>query len=286
MHPGERLEIQAIRNELDSLRTELEAVRSGSPSPWLRRPVGPRLARRLTRVSLVALMLAMPVLVSAGHQFTDVPTSHTFHTAISRIYGAGLTSGCSLTKFCPSATVTRGQMAAFLARGLGRGAGNYGVSEDDWAIFEGGAGLSTIDLAHGGTSGGTGHVLVTASVSAYTDQDGVCPCELAVQVTNVVSEESSPPMFSIIGGLEKAPVDGTNARYYETSINISHLFSVESGVTNRYVLAAFLNPTASPSAANHSAVEWSTSAVYIPFGATGGNPSLSTAQGSKSPRAN
>ena len=127
MQPGERDEIQAIRAELDELRTQVDAAGSAAGPSWLARATArPRLAKRLTRMALVALMLALPVMVSASHNFSDVPTSHTFHTPISRLFGARLTTGCSSTKFCPGSNVTRGQMAAFLNRGLGRAA-------DDWA---------------------------------------------------------------------------------------------------------------------------------------------------------
>ena len=47
--------------------------------------------------------------------FTDDSTNK--HQAnINRLRAAGITSGCSATKFCPDGLVTRGQMASFLAR--------------------------------------------------------------------------------------------------------------------------------------------------------------------------
>ncbi len=283
MHPGGRDDIQVIRDELEVLRTELDAVRSAGEHPWTSRFARPRLAKRLTRVGLVALMLALPVMVSASHQFTDVPTSHTFHAAIAKLYGARLTAGCTATKFCPNANVTRGQMAAFLNRGLGRAAGDAGTIQDDWGVFETGA-LTSVNLLHGGAPGGTAHVLVTASVSAYTDENGICPCEMLVYLLNEDTGEESPLMFDIIGS-EPGPVNGTNPRYYEASTSISYLFTVPSGVTHTYVLGAAMNATLTPSPENDAAVAFSISAVYLPFGATGGNPSLVTTQGSKSPRA-
>ena len=54
----------------------------------------------------------------ASHQFTDVPTSNTFHDDIDAIRDAGVTTGCGV-KYCPKDFVTREQMAAFLNR-LGR----------------------------------------------------------------------------------------------------------------------------------------------------------------------
>jgi len=53
--------------------------------------------------------------------FGDVPTSHPFFPAIEAMVASGVTGGCSVSPpaYCPDATVTRGQMAAFLARALG-----------------------------------------------------------------------------------------------------------------------------------------------------------------------
>lgn len=49
--------------------------------------------------------------------FTDISSS-TFKNDILWLEASGITKGCSPTKFCPDDKVTRGQMAAFLVRGL------------------------------------------------------------------------------------------------------------------------------------------------------------------------
>jgi FAD dependent oxidoreductase/S-layer homology domain len=54
--------------------------------------------------------------------FTDDETS-IFEASINRLAASGITSGCSATRFCADAFVTRGQMAAFLHRALTRGSG-------------------------------------------------------------------------------------------------------------------------------------------------------------------
>lgn len=51
--------------------------------------------------------------------FTDVPTNAHFFAEIEAMKAAGITAGCTATHFCPESTVTRRQMAAFLARALG-----------------------------------------------------------------------------------------------------------------------------------------------------------------------
>jgi hypothetical protein len=53
--------------------------------------------------------------------FNDVPTSHPFFQFIEALYHAGITGGCQAAPplYCPDAPLTRGQMAVFLAKGLG-----------------------------------------------------------------------------------------------------------------------------------------------------------------------
>jgi hypothetical protein len=55
-----------------------------------------------------------------GNRFTDDDGS-VFEGDIARLAAAGITRGCdppANTRFCPGDPVTRGQMAAFLFRGL------------------------------------------------------------------------------------------------------------------------------------------------------------------------
>jgi hypothetical protein len=51
--------------------------------------------------------------------FADVPTSHPYFRAIEALAASGITGGCGGGNFCPGNNVTRGEMAAFLARALG-----------------------------------------------------------------------------------------------------------------------------------------------------------------------
>jgi hypothetical protein len=74
------------------------------------------LSRRLLALGLLAVMVSGPTVVLASHTFTDVPNTNTFHTNIANIAGAGITTGCGATTYCPDAFVTREQMAAFLNR--------------------------------------------------------------------------------------------------------------------------------------------------------------------------
>jgi hypothetical protein len=79
------------------------------------RPTPPR-SRALTILALTLALAAFPLGTVASHQFSDVPDSNIFHADIDALVDAGVTSGCGGGKYCPSAFVTREQMAAFLNR--------------------------------------------------------------------------------------------------------------------------------------------------------------------------
>jgi hypothetical protein len=51
--------------------------------------------------------------------FADVPASHLYFRAIEALTASGIAGGCGGGNFCPNQNVTRGEMAAFLARALG-----------------------------------------------------------------------------------------------------------------------------------------------------------------------
>jgi hypothetical protein len=59
---------------------------------------------------VVTLLISVPAAVWAGHQFTDVPDSHIFHTGISWMKDHNITVGCNPpanTQYCPDDNVTR-----------------------------------------------------------------------------------------------------------------------------------------------------------------------------------
>jgi hypothetical protein len=57
--------------------------------------------------------------------FNDVPAGHIFYQFVEALAASGITAGCGNGNFCPDAPLTRGQMAAFLAKALGL---HYGVA--------------------------------------------------------------------------------------------------------------------------------------------------------------
>jgi len=51
--------------------------------------------------------------------FADVPTGHSLFQFVEALAKSGITGGCGMGNFCPGSPLTRGQMAVFLAKGLG-----------------------------------------------------------------------------------------------------------------------------------------------------------------------
>ena len=225
-----------------------------------------RTTRRATLrivLSVVALaaLLAVPIGVFASHQFTDVPDSNTFHTQIGRVKGAGITAGCTATKYCPADNVTRGQMAAFLARTGGRT-----VHDDFLASLDVGASnvtLATVSLKAGDVPGGTAYVKIDASLAGYTyEATSSCPCSgiFTVYVNGVASPAPA-------GGQVFVGIDSHNAGAYGIAQgSISTVVPVSTGVVNTITLRG--------SAQNGTldlSVFGDLVATYVPFAGDGTN---------------
>ena len=87
-----------------------------------------------------------------GMPFTDVTS---FRTQIQWLWSEGITGGCSPTKFCPNAPVTRAQMAMFLDRAMDLPSNP--VPTDYFDDDDGKTGEASInDLAFSGITGGCG----------------------------------------------------------------------------------------------------------------------------------
>jgi hypothetical protein len=278
MHPTDLHDIHALREEVSELRSELGALRAARPARRTLR-LG-RLRRSTSVLALIGLLVAMPMAVSASHVFSDVPTSHTFHTNIANLAGARITTGCTATTYCPENTVTRGQMAGFLNRGLGRAAEATGYSpiDDDWASLGDGI-VDAVTLRTGGATGGLAHVWVTGTLSAWTDENGICPCEVALYLGNDETLEQSVFTYATI------PADVPSSGYYQTTTTVSHLFTVPTGVDIAYALGVNVLSQLSPSPENDAGYSYSLTAVYLPFSATGANvPALVEPTALENPR--
>lgn len=83
------------------------------------------------------LVNALQLPATSRDYFTDDESSP-LEDSINRLAAAGITAGCGSGRFCPTATVTRGQMAAFLGRAFKlRWTPRDYFTDDETSIFEG-----------------------------------------------------------------------------------------------------------------------------------------------------
>lgn len=84
----------------------------------------------VTRAEMAAFLVrALSLPYDGGDPFTD-DDGHTLEVEIASLAASGITSGCSVTSFCPERVVTRGEMAAFLTRGFDLAASTGAVFGD------------------------------------------------------------------------------------------------------------------------------------------------------------
>jgi hypothetical protein len=192
-------------------------------------------ARRLRWSAVLAFaVLVVPALAIASHQFSDVPTSASFHDEVDKLVGAGITTGCGAGTYCPSNPVTRGQMAQFLARGLGSvawGNGLIPISQADTTYVD------QITIQAGPQPGGTAYVTVTGDLT-LTDGFGTCPCLVEMWLEDTANTSMTSPSAWFVVSADA--VQGFRAG----SGSVTWTFEVPSGSEKTYGLAAdvSLNP--------------------------------------------
>jgi hypothetical protein len=228
-----------------------------------------RVPLRRSRLALLTLglvaVLAIPIGAFASHQFTDVGTgSGSFHTQISRVKGAGITAGCSPTTYCPNDPVTRGQMAAFLARTGGRGAdSSYGKV---LSIYE--EVLGTITIKAGDVAGGVARVLLMGSATTYTSTLTGCPCGAGFWFRDLSDD-----------------IVGSDVYTAMTAFNYSTLYVIDSATAVAYVdvptgVEVTFTFNGAKAGGTASVYAYGTlTATYVPFDGLGGNPTLTTTTG-------
>jgi hypothetical protein len=150
-------------------------------------PVNPherhRRPRLLTILAVTAFVLAAPMAALAFDTFADVPTSSTFHDEIDALFGTRIATGCATDPapmYCPSNPVTRGQMAGFLHRGLGRIGGNTGgenVTPETSPMT-----IITLPVISGDVPGGVNLVKLDASMEVHPGTGDGCPCRVQLWI--------------------------------------------------------------------------------------------------------
>ena len=153
----------------------------------------PRTRRLAIAGALLALMI--PATVLANHIFTDVPTTMSGHAAIEAVYDARITGGCTATTYCPTAPVTREQMAIFLQRALPRIAGAQDIDPLQLTATE--VEQNRVTLKVGGVSGGTQFIKADVSFTAEVADATGCPCTIFVYITTSTGESSEGTVVSV-----------------------------------------------------------------------------------------
>lgn len=251
-----------LEGRLRALELEVNDLRRG------RRAAGtaPRPSRAHRIIASVSVILAiglLPMVAFASDTFTDVPDSSQFHDAINNLSNAGITRGCGGTLFCPQDPVKRQQMAAFLNRGLGRATGaqgSQGVTADSTVTLAG------ITVETGGLTGGTGFVLVTGSLTAFTLDGATCPCTVSLRLRDTTAGVE-PGLFQFITVANTTTPFAGGAYRFGTG-TMSWVFSVPSGTSESFVIRAGVDMTG---ATGTLTLQGHLTALYVPFGSTGGS---------------
>jgi hypothetical protein len=164
-------------------------------------------------VVIVALtMVILPLGVFALHQFGDVPDSNTYHNDIDAIADAGVTTGCGGGNYCPSAFVTREQMAAFMNRLGALGPGKVPVVNADKVDGFNGTDLAfgTATIPSGMTVTGfyywdAGTTLDNGDVQFALELPGLAPVALGTDSVNFAPSAYSQDDDATCSGSAAAP---------------------------------------------------------------------------------
>jgi hypothetical protein len=106
----------------------------------------------VTRAQMAMFIDRAMLLAQTEEDFFTDDEGITGEGSINRLAAAGITGGCAPNRFCPTAPVTRGQMASFLARALGLPPATTPnrFDDDDGSTHE----ASIDSLAEAGITGG------------------------------------------------------------------------------------------------------------------------------------
>jgi hypothetical protein len=230
----------------------------------------PRRLKRRWLFALGALVAALVVAVPiawASHQFTDVPDSNPFHTEIGNLAGAGITSGktCVPTPgtpptFCPNEPVVRQAMAAFLNRGLSRGARGAAIETPIGDEF---VELGNVTIDVGGVAPGTQFVKVDAAVDTYISDVTGCPCSTVVAIfSDAENDFVSDFMFALNSDVDAASGFG------DESTALTTVVPVDVGTTQTFRVLAIRDDATPPSTGAVTGYA-SMTAITAAYGSTG-----------------
>lgn len=245
----------------------------------LRRALRPRHRQRIAPALVLALLGALvPLSLLAANPFGDL-TGSVHDADIDAIYNAGVTTGCDPVSYCPTANVTRQEMASFLAR-LGGLGGHPPVANA--ATLQGYApsGLVRVAQALGTNTTGNDFMDITATPS-YAELPGAvvtinAPSSGYVLVNSSVSVSSAQQITvnarvrDITPGAPDSAISPQAGRFDSSgsgtgTLNITYLFPV-SGAGAKMFRIELAKTGGSPLARNGVIT-----ALFVPFNQSG-NP--------------
>jgi len=221
-------------------------------------------------------VLLTPLGLLAAGPFNDL-TGGVHDGNIGLLYDADITKGCvPNVSYCPTTTVTREEMASFLARTAGLGtnppvanakalqgyapSGLARVAAVKKGVAKIGVLGSAIDVATVTVvAPAAGFILITATANASTTATSGRPCLVYLGVND------RSPGGTATSGYSVAPLgNGTGLVEAVTTLAVTYAFPVAAG-TRTYAAQMFYRTGTVPIGADTSLT-----ALYVPFGYDGG----------------
>lgn len=119
-------------------------------------PTNPLVTEDMTREELAGVYQALlgggfqpQPCVDGSEMFTDVPFDNLFCPWIEELARRGITGGCTTTRYCPSASVTRSQMAVFVVRAIEAARDRFAVVSSAGTLLRGAGAVSAHQIAGG-----------------------------------------------------------------------------------------------------------------------------------------
>ncbi len=171
-----------------------------------------------------------------GGSFSDVPRSHPFYRKIETLFHSGITSGCAPGAYCPGGTITRSQIAIFLAKGSAGGEAGLPesgtVATASYSCTDGGESIYADVLP---TSSFCRHVHYLAAQNVmggcgafyFCPNDAVSRHEMAVLVASATVAPAGSPGIPLTYGPDAST--GLSYSCDETNPNV-HFFDVPASV--------------------------------------------------------
>ncbi len=149
--------------------------------------------------------------IHLGSSFTDVPSSRWGYSFIETLLHNGITTGCGASTYCPDATISRWEMAVFLAKAISDGAVPYsGVVPDmgDYNCVAGPDGMSVFSDVPPADSGCRFiHYIAATQVTSGCAAGMYCPgnpvdrWQMAIFIGAATAGRSSIPFSGTVPGM-------------------------------------------------------------------------------------